>query len=576
MYGWLERNVGWAQCRTGLAKVGFGAIRKTGYPQVWNVFQGSTAGLLFVAFFGFLSTGCGEKTSEFTRVLRVRIAAEPESLDPAHVRSETAIRLCQQVYEGLVALGDSSLQPRPALAKRWTVSQNGRRYTFTLRPGIRFQPNAAFGPDSTRLLVAQDFVYSLTRIVDPAVGSAGAWVFLPHVRGARAFHAGQADTVAGWWAPNDSTLVIELVQPFAPFLQLLAMPYAFVVPKEVAQGAAFGRKPCGTGPFRLYKWATAQHLVFHRSPNYWAQTKPQLDAVYARVIANLPTAYALFQQGELDVLEGLDAALVRTLLTEEGRDRLKPHYAANFDLQATGQLSVAFVGCLVDTSIRPQSPVRDVHYRRLLAAALQRKALAKNVMAGLARPLHTFAPAELAPPFLPQHAHERTPRHIHKPRGAMPAVTLLVAPEYKQVGEYLQAQWKRAGLNVNIETAQAGALRTRVINGEVDLWLATWVADYPHPENFYALFHSGNVPPAGPNRFRYRNPQADVQIEALARGEIAPEGPATALENWVIREQAVAIPLFQFRSLRLIQKRVKGLHLSPNALKFDLRKVRVE
>ena len=160
------------------------------------------------------------------------------TLDPAFAKDQSTIWPCKQIYNGLVELntseeGDGAMQVEPSIAKNWTISPDGLTYTFTLRNDIYFHKNELFVNnssnnvisqshkyDSTRRVVASDFIYSFRRITDPAVLSPGAWVF------------NEVDT---FYATNDTTLVIRLREPFSPFLSLLGMVYCSVVPHEVVE-----------------------------------------------------------------------------------------------------------------------------------------------------------------------------------------------------------------------------------------------------------------------------------------------------------------------------------------------------
>jgi peptide/nickel transport system substrate-binding protein len=134
----------------------------------------------------------------------------------------------------------------PAIAHTWNISEDGKTYTFYLRKDVYFHDNELFGIDKTRNVVADDFVYSFNRIVDPEVASPGAWVF-------NAVECDQGKYAFA--AINDTILQITLSHPFPPFLGILSMLYCSVVPKEIidAEGQGFRRNPVGTGPFRGYQ-----------------------------------------------------------------------------------------------------------------------------------------------------------------------------------------------------------------------------------------------------------------------------------------------------------------------------------
>ena len=126
------------------------------------------------------------------------------SLDPAFARNPQNIWPINQLFNGLVQL-DSMLNIQPEIAKKWTISDDGMTYTFELRQDVFFHSSPLFGPQQTRKVIAQDFVYSFDRLVDPEIASPGQWV-LQQVKNYRAL--------------NDSVFRIKLKNPFPAFLGL--------------------------------------------------------------------------------------------------------------------------------------------------------------------------------------------------------------------------------------------------------------------------------------------------------------------------------------------------------------------
>jgi peptide/nickel transport system substrate-binding protein len=173
-------------------------------------------------------------THRESEVFRYNESAGITSLDPAFARSQSNIWAVNQIFNGLVQLS-SDLNVQPCIAESWTISIDGKEYRFTLREDVHFHYSQNF-KDSTRRVVAQDFLYSFERLQSDALASPGAWTM------------NMVDTM---YAPTDRIFIIELKEAFPPFLGLLTMQYCSVVPREVveAEGAQFGRNPIGTGPF---------------------------------------------------------------------------------------------------------------------------------------------------------------------------------------------------------------------------------------------------------------------------------------------------------------------------------------
>ncbi|HRU60055.1 MAG TPA: ABC transporter substrate-binding protein, partial [Bacteroidia bacterium] len=182
-------------------------------------------GLMVVLLEACNPTGNG---SDGRQVFRFNDASGILTLDPAFAKDQSHIWASMLFYNGLVRF-DDRLRAVPCIANSWEILDSGTTYRFHLRTDVFFHaapelPKEAAG----RMVVADDFVYSLHRLTDPAVASPGRWVMRPVDQDSSGTHLSIT-------AENDSTLLIQLRHPFPPFLSLLAMPYCAVVQKEAVQ-----------------------------------------------------------------------------------------------------------------------------------------------------------------------------------------------------------------------------------------------------------------------------------------------------------------------------------------------------
>ena len=223
------------------------------------------AGILLGALLG---GGCGRpdaQEADGVPTLR-QTTARIRGFDPAHAGDQASIQAAGKIYEGLLqyAYWDRPYRVEPLLAAALPeVSADGRVWRFTLRPGIFFADDPCFAATGGkgREVVAEDVAYSIRRIADLKVGSGGYWVFRGKIAGLDEFREASRDAaptdygraVEGLRATGRYELEIRLTQPYPQLPWVMAMPYAFVVPREAVEhyGAEFVNHPVGTGPYVL-------------------------------------------------------------------------------------------------------------------------------------------------------------------------------------------------------------------------------------------------------------------------------------------------------------------------------------
>ncbi len=547
--------------------------------------------LLAFLFTLVLLVSCGKQTEplENRSVFRMNLFAGLSTLDPAYASDQSAGWMCGQIFNGLLEF-DSTLSLRPALCRDWSVADSGATYTFHLRQDVWFHKSPLFGPDSTRRMVAADIVYSFTRICDPAVAAKGFWIFNGKVAGIEAYREGKADHIAGFVAPNDSTFIIHLERPFAPFPNLLAMAYGSVVPHEVVAhyGKDFRSHPIGTGPFRFKSWNENVSLILLRNPAYWewegGQRLPYVDAVQVRFIRERLSEFVELCQGRLDFVNGIDKATKDEVF--DGRSQVREAYLKRFHFQMAPQLNTEFIGILVDTTlpVAHGHPLADKRVRQALNYAIDRQALVDYVLNGNGYP----ATAGIVPSGMPGFDAASVVGYGFDPDKAsallaeagfpggrgIPVMALNSVPAYQGAMEFVQKSWERIGLSVTIDNMDGPALRERATKGEINLWRAGWIADYPDGENYLGLFSSAQIPPNGPNRMRYRNSSYD-SLFTLAQAEPRDSTRFAyyqAMERMVLADAPVVL-LYYDRIVRLVSPQVTGLSTNATNMLY-LKRVR--
>lgn len=508
-------------------------------------------------------------------IFRYNETAGITTLDPAYSKNQALNWVCTQIYNGLVQL-DSNLVTQPCIAKRWEISDDGRTYTFTLRDDVFFHKNVLFGTkDSTRRVVAKDFLYSLNRILDPKVASPGLWIF---------------NEVAenGFSAPNDTTFIIRLRQPFSPFLSLLSMPYCSVVPQEVVEhyGTDFRQHPCGTGPFHLQLWKEDVKMVMRRNPNYFERDEqgcalPYLDAVAITFIIDRQTTFLEFVKGNLDFMNSLDASYKDEILTRTGQ--LKAKYADRLDMLSIPFLNTEYLGFLMDGE---DSPLKDKRIRQAINYGFDREKMMKYLRNNIGTPgIYGFIPKGLpgfdtteGPMFQynPAKARQLLSEAGYPNGKGLPTLTLSATANYLDLCKYIQQQLELIGISIKIDVNPPAALSEQIAQGKSAWFRKSWIADYPDAENYLSLFYSKNFSPNGPNYTHFFNSKYDQLYEKSRQCTDDAERTQIYKDmNRILMNEAPVVVLYYDQILHFTHKWVTGMRT--NALNtLDLRYVKIE
>lgn len=537
--------------------------------------------LLSVAVVGFLAScsssgGTSREDAGQKKVFRYNQAEGISSLDPAFARNQANIWATTQIYNGLFELNDD-LYPVASLADTWKISEDGTTYTFRIKSGVKFHDNDVFEGGKGREIKAADFVYSFKRILDPSTASTGAWIFNDKVA------RGENGEVAENWveAVDEYTLVVRLQKPFGPFLEILTMPYTYVVPKEAVDkyGKDFRTHPIGTGPFVFKSWEEGNNLILLKNENYWrkdvnGRQLPHLDAVQVTFINDKTQEFMTFKQGKLDFMSGNQADLTEQILAENGevKDELKD----KFVVQKVPYLNTEYIGFMMnpDKHENKNHPLLNKDFRKALSYAIDREEMISYLLHGLGTP----GTAGIVPEALPSFSRDKVKGYSYDPKQAaeylksagfpegkgVPELTLHTTIQSKRIIEYLQKQWEAIGVKVNIEINQVATHQEMVDNGKVVFFRGSWLGDYPDAENYLSMFYSGNFAPSGPNKTNFSNAKFDelynkarYESEGFNRVDMYQE-----MDN-IIVEEAPVIVLFYDEVLRLKQNYVEGLEPNP-------------
>jgi ABC-type transport system substrate-binding protein len=491
-------------------------------------------------------------------VFRYNERANVTSLDPAFAKAQNNIWVCNQLYNGLVAL-DDSLNIIPAIAKKWEITNYGKNYDFLLRKDVNFHKNIIFGKDSTRTVNAFDVAFSINRLKDEKIASPGGWILQ------------QVDTL---FAKNDSVFHIQLKQAFPAFLGLLSMKYASIIPNELEKKPNFDfrKNPIGTGPFQFKFWEENTKLILRKNKNYFEKDKlgnnlPYLEAVSITFLADRQSAYMQFLQGNLDYITGLDPSYKDHLLTQDGQ--LQKKHQGKINMVTSSYLNTEYLGFQMSNK---SEIYQDKRIRQALNYGFDRKSLIKNLRnnMGIAGE-NGFIPMGM-PSFCGVKGYNYNLKKAKELVASFQKdfpnkelkIDFSVDPNYLDIVEYLQREWQKIGISINIDVTIPATLKQSIATQKVNFFRASWIADYPDAENYLSLFYSKNKAPNGPNYTHFENKiyddlydQSFLETNESKRFEIYKK------MDQIIIDEAPIVILFYDKITRFTQKNVKNLGINP-------------
>jgi ABC-type transport system substrate-binding protein len=513
----------------------------------------AVAGLAVVAAALALTVGRPLRESAPSRpsVLRTAIS-EPSSLDPARASTASDYAVVTRVFSRLVEC-DAALDLRPSLARTWTVSPDGRTYTFLLAPA-RFH--------NGREVEAKDVAGTLSRLLAGDTGGSYPEM-LSVVTGARERRLGQARDVAGIRVLGPREIEIRLDEPYAPFLSLLSAPALSIVPAEEAEraGPAFGRLPVGSGPFRFDRWEAGASIELQAHDGA-PEGRPPVDALSFVLMpqASAARVQELLGQGALDYV-----------LAPPG----PPPAVDGYEVRSHTELAVFYFGFNVGAG-----PAADPRLRRAFRLGIDRAAFARGMLIDPSMVTDSIIPSgfrrsmRAVPP--PDPAAARALFAELAAGGRRPRLRLDYTAgrqELQDAFAALAAHFASLGLDLELNRlASFHELRALQDQGKFEAWFGGAQADYPDPDGFLrGLFHSRD---RGSNWFRFNSKQMDELLDRSRRtGEPRERARVFSEIDDLVAQEAPAVPVWNRTYRYYVAHHVQGLELSYSPYTFPLGKL---
>jgi peptide/nickel transport system substrate-binding protein len=456
-------------------------------------------------------------------------------------------RILMNVYDGLVRYKSGTLEVEPSLAESWTISDDGKTYTFKLREGVTFHDGTPLNAEAVK------FNFDRMLKEDHPQHDTGPFPL--------SFFFSAVDTVE---APDAQTVVFTLKEPYAPFLSNLAYPTGLIVSPEAVKthGEDYGRNPAGTGPFKFVEWESNAKVVVEANADHW-DGAPKLQAIVFRPITDANTRVAEMLSGGVDVMVEVPPDNVATFSSDAGFTVLE---------QAGPHLWFLILNT-------KEGPFAKKAARQAVNYAINKTALVENVLQGTAvvasgptPPAFAWAYNEsLEPyPYDPEKA-----RALLKEAGAEGASLTFYVTEGGSgmldpiaMGTAIQADLTEVGLDVKIETYEWNTFLDKVnpgLEGKADMAEMAWMTNDPDTLPYLALRSEALPENGGFNSGYYSNPKVDELLEA-ARRETSRDKRAELYKEMqtIVHDDAPWAFIANWKQNAVTSARVEGFALEPS------------
>ncbi len=465
------------------------------------------------------------------------VGGEPATLDPAFIDSAGDVQFLLQLYAGLTRL-DEDGKPYASLAESWSVSGDGRTYTFHMRPGLTFSDGSP--------LDATDVRRSWLRILDPATHSTAPDV-LSIIDGATERLAGGPEDGVGIDAPDARTLTVRLKHAAAYFTAIAATPTAFVVPRNAAGSDDSWQSAdafVGSGPY-VQRGTDGTDLILRANDRYVAGAPPIPEIKW---VTNLTgDSVTAFADDEVDLTSvgSFDAGWIA--------------FDADLgpSLHRSAALGVQFFG--FDTT---QPPFDDARVRRAFALALDRPRLVTNAEGSSGTPASSLVPPALWPEGLKDdqvtnlaEARSLLDEAGYEDRSRLGTIT--INGSGLGIGPAAAVWEKELGVKIEIEAMQFRDYLRALVNDPPQVFTMNWIADYPSP---YALYSLLLLPDATSNYGHWNDPEFVRLLEVASAAESdADQAAAYRAVDDRVDSEAPVIPWAYGAGWWLVRPGLRGL-----------------
>lgn len=513
--------------------------------------------LLLFVIVGCSNTGSGDESSSAasdqtsTKSITMSWPRDIGTMNP-HTYNPSQLFAQSMLYEPLISYQkDGKLEP--ALAESWTISDDGKVYTFKLRQGVKFSDGTPFNAE----IVKKNF--------DAVMKNKATHSWLGIV--------GVLDKTE---VVDDHTFRMTLTEPYYPVLQDLSVvrPFRFLGEAgfpddgDTSQGI---KEPVGTGPWMLADYKQDEYAVFKRNPNYWG-TAPKVDQITVKIIPDAETRVLAFEKGDLDLIYG------------EGMISLDAFQQLRDNDKYVSQLSDP-VGTR-DLLLNSSNPkLSDLRVRMALQQGFNKKAMVEGITLGLEEPADTalsknypYTNVDLKPieynveqsKALLDEAGWKMPTNgsVREKDGQQLEFEMIfdkTDPIQKAMAETIQAEWSELGVKVNLTGLELTVQIKRLKANDFDLYF--WY-NYGAPYDPHSFINVVASPGFGISETLSALPmkkELDEQVHAaLSSTDETKRQELYGSILTTLQEQSAIVPISYVKKTAVYQKKISNFIFPAN------------
>jgi len=497
----------------------------------------------------------GEAAGPSDQTLNVNIKSEPPSLNPGTATDTTSGAVLYQTFEGLMRVNQEGVIEE-AMAESAEMSEDGLTYTFKIREDAKWSNGDA--------VTAKDFEHAWKWVLDPANADTDYAYQMYMIKGAEEAkeNGGSLDEV-GIIVEDDQTLVVELAQPTAYFLELTAFYTYFPVNHQITAGNAGWANDLTddyvtNGPFLMSEWKHKDKVVLTKNPEYWDAETVKFETINMLMIEDENTAKQMYDAGELDWLGSPTDSIPLAAI---------PAYKEEGILNISPLAGVYYYAFNVK-----EEPFTNVNIRKAFALAINREGIVTNITQAEQQPAMALVPPSIfeenSEGYFKDNDLETAKEYLAKGLeelglDKLPTVKLSynTSEAHASIAQAVQDMWKEnLGVDVELHNEEWAVYLDSMGAGDFQMGRMGWLADFNDSINFLEIFETIG----GNNYTNWESAEyQDLLKQSRAETDLEARDAILRQAEEIFMEELPIAPVYFYTNVWTNKEYVKDVEVSP-------------